>query len=508
MVKMQGLNFATLFFVLTWLFSSPPASTTLSTDIINSTSDPTYNTWLPLVMMAPVYFVDGNLGSDVNPGTKTQPWKTIQKAANTLVAGDTVIVAAGDYSSQRISITKSGNSSSLISYLGQGQVVTKGFTIFANYIYISGFEIANTDYRRWDYQISAGIYIKGAYNTLEDNYIHDSSLEGIELFGTPGDNSTTHDNIIRNNRLFRNELVGIDVNGRNNLIEGNEVWRTVQCHPNLTEIEDVAPDNNGLKCPYYPAVTSLDADGMRFFGQGHIFRKNNIHDIIMGDTINGVIVNVDPHIDLFQTFVGTTSEMAQNIVFEQNYCENLNVGMYVFMLGGGANHLYFQNNIFNAAGGINTGGGADYLYVYNNVWANDLALGPQGQSGAISLRNVLHAEIINNIFYNQVNGTVEVLVNTMNIEIDYNLAYNSDGTKPSCVKWDNYDICQPTPNHELWNINPQFVNPSSGDYHLQSTSPAIDAGYNLGSVVQNDFDGVSRPQAAGYDIGPYEFPTP
>ncbi|HEX7556212.1 MAG TPA: choice-of-anchor Q domain-containing protein [Leptolinea sp.] len=506
MRKMHLLAIALIIFPLVWFTRNPLAPWAFAVNYTPGANGPQYRIWLPLVVIKPIFYVDGNVGSDAYPGSRTQPWKTIQKAANTLAAGDTVLVAAGDYSSQRISITKSGNNTSPITYQAQGQVVMKGFNIVANYINIVGFEIANTDYRRWDYHTSAGIYVKGSYNLLENNYIHDSSLEGIELFGPPGDNMITHDNIVRYNRLFRNELVGIDVNGRNNLIEGNEVWRTVQCHPNLTRIEDHASDNNGKKCPYYPAISNLDADGIRFFGQGHIFRKNNIHDIVLGDIMNGINVNVTPHIDIFQTYAGPSNEIAQNIIFEQNYCENLNVGMYVFMLEGGANHLYIRNNIFKAAGGVNTAGGADYLYVFNNIWANDLALGSQGQSGAISLNKVPHASVINNIFFDQVGYTVQVLKNTANIYVDYNLAYNSNGIKPPCVEWGDYDTCQPTPNHELWNVNPQFINPDLGNYHLYATSPAINAGYDLGSLVPNDLDGFDRPQGPGYDIGAYEYP--
>jgi hypothetical protein len=455
----------------------------------------------------PSYYVSTS-GLDTNPGTFLEPWRTIQKAADTMKAGDTVIVLDGDYTIQRVMITKSGTQGAPIRYQAQGQVVTKGFSIVADDITINGFEIANTDYRRWDRQMSAGIYVKGANNTLDSNYIHDCSLGGIELYGPPGDNTATHDNIVRNNRLYHNEMLGIDVNGRSNLIEGNEVWRSIQCHPNLTNIEDVASDNNGQQCPFYPAVAGLDADGMRFFGQNHIFRKNKIHDIVLGDTIDGVNVNVNPHIDCFQTWAGTDNELAQHIIFEQNYCENLNIGMYTFMLESVPHHLYIQNNIFMAAGGINTGGGADYLYVYHNLWVNNLAFGSQGYPGAIGLLNVPNAIIKNNIFYDQPYQTVTVIGDTTNIEIDYNLAYNSDGSTPHCVQWGDYDTCQPTPNHELWNVNPQFLNPASGDYHLPSTSPVIDHGDNLGNLLTNDFDGVFRPQGAGFDIGPYEFPSP
>src|SRR6186997_3455953 len=36
-------------------------------------------------------------GNDNNAGTAASPWRTLQKAANTVVAGDTVMVAAGTY---------------------------------------------------------------------------------------------------------------------------------------------------------------------------------------------------------------------------------------------------------------------------------------------------------------------------------------------------------------------------------------------------------------------------
>lgn len=39
-------------------------------------------------------------GSDTNPGTQAQPWQTIAKANNTLVAGDTVFILPGTYTDQ------------------------------------------------------------------------------------------------------------------------------------------------------------------------------------------------------------------------------------------------------------------------------------------------------------------------------------------------------------------------------------------------------------------------
>ena len=51
--------------------------------------------------------------------------------------------------------------------------------------------------------------------------------------------------------------------------------------------------------------------------------------------------------------------------------------------------------------------------------------------------------------------------------------------------------------------DPRFVNAPGGDYRLQSGSPLIDRGQSLPEVLF-DYDGIPRPQGAGYDIGAFE----
>lgn len=52
-------------------------------------------------------------------------------------------------------------------------------------------------------------------------------------------------------------------------------------------------------------------------------------------------------------------------------------------------------------------------------------------------------------------------------------------------------------------VNPQYVDPVNGDFHLQKTSPAIDKGATF--YLPKDLDGVLVPQGAANDIGCYEF---
>jgi hypothetical protein len=66
--------------------------------------------------------------------------------------------------------------------------------------------------------------------------------------------------------------------------------------------------------------------------------------------------------------------------------------------------------------------------------------------------------------------------------------------------------------------NPQFVDPASGDFHVQAGSPAVNNGTATGCVqevystfsslyglnIAVDFDGTGRPVGAAYDIGAFE----
>jgi hypothetical protein len=50
-----------------------------------------------------------------------------------------------------------------------------------------------------------------------------------------------------------------------------------------------------------------------------------------------------------------------------------------------------------------------------------------------------------------------------------------------------------------------YIDPvTARNFHLQSASPAINAGLTI-STLLTDLDGVSRPQGPAYDIGAYEF---
>jgi len=395
-----------------------------------------------------------------------------------MTPGNVVIIQAGNYD-ERIRVNISGWPGAPITFQANGNVVVRGFTVQASYITIKGFEITNVPGENWE--DSFGIYVDNAgYCILEGNYIHYALYGGISL------SKSTDNCVLANNRLYRNALVGMEISGINHLIENNEVWGTIQYHPDWSSAPDWA-----------------DADGITFFGSGHIFRGNYIHDISLDDP-----QNKDPHIDAFQTYDFETDDVTRSgagkdCIFERNKI-NLpgdNNKAAGFQIEGGVNNLTIRNNIIDTFSGfiIYKNRPAPYtvpnnIYILNNLIIGDLSYNPEQFPEGISISDLDNnlVVVMNNIFAEQRGQTIWI-VNSPGIETNYNLFYNSDGSIPDGIQ----QI------HDLWGLDPLFADPTASKYYLLFGSPAIDAGTTLSSVI-DDYDGNPRPKGAGYDIGPYE----
>src|SRR5262249_28612977 len=73
-------------------------------------------------------------GRDSNNGSQAAPWLTVQKAANSMSAGDTVNIGAGSYE-ENVSVGTSGTAASRITYNGPGNV--RRFSVTGSYVTIA-----------------------------------------------------------------------------------------------------------------------------------------------------------------------------------------------------------------------------------------------------------------------------------------------------------------------------------------------------------------------------------
>ncbi|MDA0323648.1 MAG: right-handed parallel beta-helix repeat-containing protein [Verrucomicrobia bacterium] len=129
--------------------------------------------------------------------------------------------------------------------------------------------------------------------------------------------------------------------------------------------------------------------------------------------------------------------------------------------------------------------------------------------------NFRDIEVFNNVIYEGA-ASFAISLNTYdtnfvsNIQIDHNLHYKTS----SPFRFGH----EGTSHTDLsaWNAatglsgsslatNPEFSVASSNQYLPSATSPLLDAGTNLATVI-TDYVGTPRPQGAGYDIGAYERP--
>ena len=420
---------------------------------------------------AATYYVNATSGNDSNVGTsRDAPLKTIQKAADKSAPGDKYIVLPGSYN-ERVRITRSGASGQPIVYQAEGSsVITQGFTIDASYIHIVGFEITDTIDSATD---GTGVTVNGSFCEVKSNYIHDTTRVGILLYyASSRDSSNVSNCIVSGNRIYRAGRAGIEINGRNQLVENNDISHTLQYPTKWV--------NYG---------SGMDADGILFHGSGHTIRKNRIHDILMSDP-----ENKDPHIDCFQTW-----GPAYNIVFEQNFCDNPTDEMQGFMISKAeapVQNLTVKNNIIKAFRLLNVWD-CENIIIVNNSFKSELSY--QGASGyGIELHNSPNSKVKNNLFYDVGRHSYPYLykdsASEAGLDAGYNCHYMSDGTPP---------VGSPR-SRDLWQVDPKLVNISTNDFHLQSGSPLINVGATLSEVL-NDYDGNPRPQGKGYSIGAFEF---
>jgi hypothetical protein len=383
--------------------------------------------FFPPLVTSPGQFFVSTSGSDTNPGTISQPYRTINRGVRDLRPGDILNIRAGTYG-ENVQITQSrgivsgtpGNPITVRKYPGDtGAVLIRGGTSGPQPL--STISIIGSSAQAIDYWIIDGLTISGSgvsvgvyvyianHNTLR-NLRFDPGFNpngvGVRLQGTASDNMIL-DSIFNQPMYYQLEVTS----AQHTIVRGNEFTN----------------GNSWIVISFHSSAS--------FAG---IIEDNIIHDT---SALEGAI----------QLYLSGDGAVVRNNLF-YNISERTNGNTAAVQIMRSGKVLIENNTMVNTKRGVSFLEFSRFITVRNNIIANSqIGLDFNELSGSPPGSTAVGAELLYNYVYNN--------------QTDIIFRFPSDD--PLVTKIGNCfgGSC-----------NPMFVNAGAHDYRLQAGSPAIDAG--------------------------------
>ena len=451
-----------------------------------------------------IYYVARAGGDNTNPGTEALPWQSINKAAWTAIAGDTVYVQEGIYN-ERLIPQNSGTPGNWITFsaapgTAKDSVIIDGTGIICPYleglVYINGKSHIKVSGFRIQYakgtvnKSGSGISVRGlmipfSYITLENNHIYDTMNSGIEVCGA-GHHITINKNELEYGQnaphpMWENEglSVGSETGGVDNVvISNNHVHHDALWMNNTDSINKNRTDYGGAFITLKDGTTNA-----------WVFGNEVDHIGSWWDWSAGI-------------YLGAYTGILNTINVYNNYIHDIpGVGIEV---------TYEQGAPFPSRS-------VQDIKIFNNLIFNgDLAPGRSKMGMRIApphtpaegiVKNIL---IINNTIYGLQYGIMAgASLLSSNIRVRNNLVVDNTVQQMYCyearVAIDHNLVFGIAPgNIGTFPVltDPRLVHPLLNDFHLQSTSPAIGAG-SITEAPTLDFEGKVRNMPPS--IGAFEY---
>ena len=402
------------------------------------------------------------------------PWLTIQRAVSTMTAGDVTYVRAGIYYESGISFAHSGASGApitLANYQSE-EVVIDGSQATDDYpgiwivegrghYVIQGFTIRNMGWSGIATDEDTTEPFRGI--TIRDCILHDNGWSGIDLAAVDGF-------VVDNVEAYNNAYYGLDIISSNGgaLSAANGIVRNSSFHHHTGD-------------------------------EGHGLAINQGHDITVSDSV--AYHNTSHGFDVSDW--PKYGELSYNITIERNF--SYDNGLAGFAINSDSHHVVYRNNVawrngaaWSELGGVMSGflcyEGCWHVEWYNNVSFENTDAGfwVEEQFGVYSTPDDNLLVFKNNIAYNNdpegEAGEEAALVvegdnlwqviathNDWSVPPGWTVAVYNQGTEytPAQINGGAFQTGNIS-------VDPQFVDATAPDVHLQPGSPCIDAGVDVG----------------------------
>jgi len=403
---------------------------------------------LPGLLHAATYYVSLS-GNDSGSGSSSSPWRSLQYAADSVSAGDTIIIRNGTYGGFRAK--SSGTSSQPITLKAD-----TGASVIINTVSPNGKKGSIIEIEGYDWWV----------------------LDGLEVTEAP-------------------QNAGIDIRVadhvtiRNCYSHHNRKWGIFTAFAEYFTAE------------YNQCSYSTEEHGIYHSNSGDnaVVRYNTCHH----NAGAGIQINADP--SMGGDGISSNCTVTHNILYE-----NGSLGGAAINLASVRESLFANNLIYNNhAGGIAAWDDAqgNQWGSKNNKYYNNTVHMPTNGRWAINLKNgSTGSRVFNNIFIHQnsAKGGLEIDSSSLpGFSSNYNILnrISVDETTMALSTWQS--IYSQDAQSFSQAATQTFVSPET-NYHLLSTALAIDRGTTL-SEITDDLDDNARPQGDGYDLGAYEYVT-
>ncbi len=426
-------------------------------------------------------------GADSNSGTKDAPFGTIQKALDTVVAGQTVYIRGGTYALSQRLVTKRGGTVNagitITGYPGETPIIDATqmdlaagvgdekyphdlgafwITNDVAYVHVANLTIKNSP--------SSGISVcKAKHITIEGNTVNGTYSPGISTNSTYNHNCQSEDI-----KIFRNTLINT-----NNLAFGRGAENDGEAPHEAISIMGT----NGFEIAYnYIHDTQKEGIDVKERSKNGVVHHNLVENIARQcfyvDAWYGVLENIEWYANIGRNcgFMGfaisvengsNETAVVSNVSFHHNLLDNpQGTGIYFsrFSADGLRKNIKIYNNTLYHAGynvGWIVGGLAllsDHLkdvQIYDNIFADNapFQMGVSTEYGGMSGLTQRAITLKNNL----INGPQEG-------------GDMMDGSM------------QPIGGVDTIAGDPLFANPAGGDFTLKAGSPAIGAATDGGNI--------------------------